>query len=105
MIRGTTKHNRLEANSSPIAEPSVKAVSLKRNKTMNELQNLSKDEMLDKIEELQHDWINEGIAQVQEKVGMNHGDCSPDLDSKFREVFKDLAKCTYEQLKENGYFK
>ena len=32
MIRGTTKHNRLEANSSPIAEPSVKAVSLKRNK-------------------------------------------------------------------------
>ena len=34
MIRGTTKHNRLEANSSPIAEPSVKAVSLKRNKTM-----------------------------------------------------------------------
>ena len=34
--RGTTKHNRLEANSSPIAEPSVKAVSLKRNKTMNE---------------------------------------------------------------------
>ena len=105
MIRGTTKHNRLEANSSPIAEPSVKAVSLKRNKTMNELQNLSKDEILDKIEELQHDWINEGIAQVQEKVGMNHGDCSPDLDSKFREVFKDLAKCTYEQLKENGYFK
>jgi len=77
----------------------------KRNKTMNELQNLSKDEILDKIEELQHDWINEGIAQVQEKVGMNHGDCSPDLDSKFREVFKDLAKCTYEQLKENGYFK
>lgn len=79
--------------------------SFKRNKTMNELQNLSKDEILDKIEELQHDWINEGIAQVQEKVGMNHGDCSPDLDSKFREVFKDLAKCTYEQLKENGYFK
>ena len=105
MQRGTTKHNRLEANSSPIAEPSVKAVSFKRNKTMNELQNLSKDEILDKIEELQHDWINEGIAQVQEKVGMNHGDCSPDLDSKFREVFKDLAKCTYEQLKENGYFK
>ena len=32
MQRGTTKHNRLEANSSPIAEPSVKAVSLKRNK-------------------------------------------------------------------------
>ena len=105
MIRGTTKHNRLEANSSPIAEPSVKAVSLKRNNKMNELQNLSKDEILDKIEELQHDWINEGIAQVQEKFGMNHGDCSPDLDSKFREVFKDLAKCTYEQLKENGYFK
>ena len=26
------KHNRLEANSSPIAESSVKAVSLKRNK-------------------------------------------------------------------------
>jgi len=36
MIRGTTKHNRLEANSSPIAEPSVKAVSLKRNNKMNE---------------------------------------------------------------------
>ena len=32
LIRGTTKHNRLEANSSPIAEPSVKAVSFKRNK-------------------------------------------------------------------------
>jgi len=34
MQRGITKSNRLEANSSPIAEPSVKAVSLKRNKTM-----------------------------------------------------------------------
>ena len=32
MQRGITKYNRLEANSSPIAEPSVKAVSLKRNK-------------------------------------------------------------------------
>ena len=32
MQRGITKSNRLEANSSPIAEPSVKAVSLKRNK-------------------------------------------------------------------------
>jgi len=31
LIRGT-KHNRLEANSSPIADPSVKAVSFKRNK-------------------------------------------------------------------------
>ena len=37
MQRGTTKHNRLEANSSPIAEPSVKAVSLKRNKTMKKI--------------------------------------------------------------------
>jgi hypothetical protein len=37
MIRGTTKHNRLEANSSPIAEPSVRAVSLKRNKTMKKI--------------------------------------------------------------------
>jgi len=36
MQRGITKSNRLEANSSPIAEPSVKAVSLKRNK-MNKL--------------------------------------------------------------------
>jgi len=34
MQRGTTKYNRLEANSSPIAESSVKAVSFKRNKTM-----------------------------------------------------------------------
>ena len=33
MQRGT-KHNRLGANSSPIAESSVKAVSFKRNKTM-----------------------------------------------------------------------
>ena len=32
MQRGKTKSNRLEANSSPIAEPSVKAVSLKRKK-------------------------------------------------------------------------
>ena len=32
MQRGITKSNRLEANSSPIAELSVKAVSLKRNK-------------------------------------------------------------------------
>ena len=31
MQRGITKSSRLEANSSPIAEPSVKAVSLKRN--------------------------------------------------------------------------
>jgi len=31
LIRGT-KYNRLEANSSPIAEPSVRAVSFKRNK-------------------------------------------------------------------------
>ena len=69
------------------------------------LKNLSKDEILDKIEELQHEWVNEGIAQVQEKVGMNHGDCSPELDSEFREVFKELAKCTYKQLKENGYIK
>ena len=37
MQRGTTKHNRLEANSSPIAESSVKAVSLKRNKTMKKI--------------------------------------------------------------------
>ena len=36
MQRGT-KYNRLEANSSPIAEPSVKAVSLKRNKTMKKI--------------------------------------------------------------------
>ena len=35
MQRGITKSNRLEANSSPIAEPSVKAVSLKRNKKIN----------------------------------------------------------------------
>ena len=34
MQRGITKSNRLEANSSPIAEPSVRAVSLKRNKTI-----------------------------------------------------------------------
>ena len=34
MQRGT-KYNRLEANSSPIAESSVKAVSLKRNNKMN----------------------------------------------------------------------
>ena len=34
MTRGT-KYNRLGANSSPIAESSVKAVLLKRNKTMN----------------------------------------------------------------------
>ena len=37
MQRGITKSNRLEANSSPIAEPSVKAVSLKRNKKMKVL--------------------------------------------------------------------
>jgi len=104
MQRGT-KYNRSEANSSPIAEPSVGAVSLKRNNKMDELKNLSKDEILDKIEELQQDWINEGIAQVQEKVGMNHGDCSLELDLEFREVFKSLAKCTYNQLKENGYVK
>ena len=35
MQRGT-KYNRLEANSSPIADPSVKAVSFKRNKTMKQ---------------------------------------------------------------------
>jgi hypothetical protein len=34
MQRGITKYNRLGANSSPIAESSVKAVSLKRNKKM-----------------------------------------------------------------------
>ena len=34
MQRRITKYNRLEANSSPIAESSVKAVSLKRNKKL-----------------------------------------------------------------------
>ena len=72
---------------------------------MDELQNLSKDEILDKIEELQHSSINEAIAKVQEEYGMNHGDCSPSLDMEFREVFTVLAKCTYKQLKENGYIK
>tara|TARA_R110002012_G_scaffold86167_5_gene214300 strand:- start:1954 stop:2286 length:333 start_codon:yes stop_codon:yes gene_type:complete len=38
MQRGK-KYNRSEANSSPIAEPSVGAVSLKRNKTMRKLGN------------------------------------------------------------------
>ena len=37
MQRGITKYNRLEANSSPIAESSVKAVSLKRNKIMKKI--------------------------------------------------------------------
>tara|TARA_R110002020_G_scaffold160725_1_gene345262 strand:- start:167 stop:532 length:366 start_codon:yes stop_codon:yes gene_type:complete len=36
-VQRGTKYNRLGANSSPIADPSVKAVSLKRNKTMKVL--------------------------------------------------------------------
>lgn len=77
----------------------------KEGNKMNKFQNLTKDQIIDKIEELQHGWVNEGIAEVQEKVGMNHGDCSLELDLEFREVFKSLAKCTYKQLKENGYIK
>jgi len=46
MQRGT-KYNRLGANSSPIAESSVKAVSLKRNKTM-------KQEKIDAIRQAVH---------------------------------------------------
>ena len=59
--------------------------------------------IIKEIEGLQHDWIQEAIAKVQEKYGMNHGDCSPSLDMEFREVFTALAKCTYKQLKENEY--
>jgi len=63
---------------------------------------MKESRLIDEIEDLQHPWINEGIAQVQEKFGMKHGDCSMNLDMEFREVFTALAKCTYKQLKENG---
>jgi len=59
--------------------------------------------IIKEIEGLQHDWIQEAIAKVQEKYGMDHGDCSPGLDTEFKEVFTALAKCTYKQLKENEY--
>ena len=62
-----------------------------------------KDVILDYIEELQHDWIHEGIAKVQEEFGMKSGDCSTKVDMDFRYAFSNLAKATYNQLKENGY--
>ena len=65
--------------------------------------NKLKDNKIDWIEELQHPWINEGIANVQKKFGMDHGTCSIALDLEFMEVFRNLAKCTYKQLKENGH--
>ena len=68
---------------------------------MKQIKDYSK--IIKEIEGLQHDAIQYAIAKVQEKYGMNHGDCSPSLDMEFREVFTALAKCTYKQLKENGY--
>ena len=59
--------------------------------------------LIKEIEKIQHDCIQEAIAKVQEKYGMNHGDCSPSLDTEFKEVFTALAKCNYKQLKENEY--
>tara|TARA_R100000152_G_C6772005_1_gene198705 strand:- start:644 stop:850 length:207 start_codon:yes stop_codon:yes gene_type:complete len=64
-----------------------------------------RDLILDKIVELQHDWINEGIAQVQEEFGMESGDCSVSLDMEFRDAFEKLAICTYKQLLENDIIK
>jgi len=61
------------------------------------------DIILEEIEELQREWVNEGICKAQEKYGMNNGDCSFSMDMEFREVFTALAKCTYKQLRENGY--
>ena len=68
-----------------------------------EWKTLSEGALIDEIEVLQHHWISEGIREVQKKFGMDHGDCSPGLDMEFKEVFGALAKCTYKQLKENGY--
>tara|TARA_R110002020_G_scaffold448392_1_gene661197 strand:- start:161 stop:769 length:609 start_codon:yes stop_codon:yes gene_type:complete len=60
-----------------------------------------KDMVLDRIEELQHDWIHEGIANVQEQFGLTSGDCSNAVDMKFRHAFSELAKATLSQLIEN----
>ncbi len=61
------------------------------------------DEIIDYIEELQHDWIHEGINKVQEEFGMISGDCTPSVDGEFRDAFNLLAKATLNQLKENDY--
>ena len=47
-------------------------------------------------------WINDGIATIQIKYGMESGDVSPLLDMEFREVYQKLSECVYKQLKENN---
>ena len=70
---------------------------------MEENRWLKEEKIINEIEKIQHDAIQYAIAKVQEKYGMDHGDCSPGLDTEFKEVFTALAKCTYKQLKENEY--
>ena len=70
---------------------------------MEENRWLKEEKIINEIEKIQHDAIQYAIAKVQEKYGMDHGDCSPSLDIEFKEVFTALAKCTYKQLKENEY--
>ena len=88
MQRGITKHNRLEANSSPIAEPSVKAVSLKRNKTMNKNYYVTK-----KVSDFKERY------EVVEVIGIKGGSAKGVVIFK-SESLKECKDC-FNKIKEN----
>lgn len=50
------------------------------------------------IQEIQAIWINESIADVQNKLGIKHGDCPPELHMEFENVQKRLAELTHELI-------
>ena len=62
----------------------------------------NKDAIIGNIYDDLFPWINDGIATIQEKHGMDNGDVSPELDMKFREVYDQLAECVYLQLQEHN---
>jgi hypothetical protein len=62
----------------------------------------NKDEIIGNIYDDLFPWINDGIAVVQIKYGLDNGDVSPSLDMEFREVYERLAECVYKQLQEHN---
>ena len=105
MQRGT-KYNRSEANSSPIAEPSVGAVSFKRNKTMKHTQERISN-VIKKIKFTFNygDEVFVGYSDGTRWNGWDNISVTEDVHNEIENYFDNDADCEMEIKKgENGLY-